>query len=181
LHIDASPNYRGATWRLHVTQVVNRIEKSIDVHAPRPRVWRALADADPFAHWFGLALDGPIEPGARREGRMVGTAVDAEVGRAQREHAGLRFEIVVERVEPERLMSFRWHPGAVDATVDYSAEPMTLVEFTLTDIPGGTRVTVTESGFDGIPIARRAAAFTGNDQGWTVMIGVLGTHLSRES
>ena len=161
-----------------MTITANRIEKHIDVQAPRSRVWRALADSREFAEWFGLELDGPIQPGAHRAGTFVGSAVDADVARAQRVHAGRRFPILIERVEPERLLSFRWHPGAVDPEKDYSAEPTTLVEFLLEDISGGTRVTVIESGFENIPLARRAEAFSGNEQGWTIMIGVLGKHVS---
>lgn len=155
----------------------DRIEKHIDVRAARSRVWRALADSREFAHWFGLELDGPIEAATRRNGAFVGSAVDPEVGRAQRAHAGRTFPIFIERVEPERLLSFRWHPGAVDPQTDYSSEPTTLVEFRLDDIAGGTRITVVESGFEGLPPARRADAFSGNEQGWTIMTGVLAKYV----
>jgi len=69
-------------------------------------------------------------------------------------------------MEPEKLFAFRWHPHAMDAGVDYSSEPTTLVAFTLEEIADGVKLTVTESGFDQIPLARRATAFSANEQGW---------------
>jgi len=76
-------------------------------------------------------------------------------------------ELRIEKVEPEHLLAFRWHPFAIEAGVDYSGEPMTLVQIALAAAPeGGTRVTVTESGFDQIPAARRAKAFEMDDTGW---------------
>ena len=163
------------------SSVTDRIEQSIDVRAPRTRVWRALADPEEFAAWFGIAVDGPFAPGARLRGTLVGTMVDPEVAQAQRTHEGVTFDLVVAQVEPERLLSFRWHPGAVDPTIDYSSEPMTLVEFVLEETPRGTRVTVIESGFDAIPLTRRARAFDGNKGGWTIMMEVLGKHLNHAS
>jgi uncharacterized protein YndB with AHSA1/START domain len=75
-------------------------------------------------------------------------------------------EVLVERMEPERLFSFRWHPAAVDPKTDYSREETTLVEFRLEEVAGGTRLTVVESGFDRIPASRREEAFRMNEGGW---------------
>ena len=85
---------------------------------------------------------------------------------SQEPYAGVSFECTIDRVEPMRLFSFRWHPFAVDPAVDYSGEPATLVEFQLEEVEGGTRLTITESGFDRIPLERRARAFAANEQGW---------------
>ena len=158
--------------------VTDRIEKKIVLRAPRRRVWRALTDINEFGRWFGVKFDAPFTPNAVQRGVLVGTAVDAEVARAQREHANIPFEITVDRIEPERLFSFRWHPFAVEPGVDYSAEPTTLIEFTLDDVAGGTLLTVNESGFDQIPLARRATAFTANDQGWSIMMRLIDKHLA---
>ena len=157
----------------------DRIEKKIALHAPRKRVWRALSDATEFGTWFGMKFDGPFAPGARLRGVITPTKVDPEVGKAQKEHEGLPFEITIEQLEPERLFSFRWHPFAVDRGVDYSAEPTTLVVFALEDAPGGVMLTITESGFDQIPQARRAKAFTSNEQGWSIMMKVIEKYLDR--
>jgi len=161
--------------------ITDRIEQSIEVQAPRSRVWQALVNPEEFAAWFGIEGDGPFAPGARLRGTLVGTTVDAEVAKAQRTHEGVTFDLVVAQIEPERRFSFRWHPNAVDQSVDYTAEPMTLVEFVLEETPKGTRVTVAESGFDGIPLTRRAQAFDGNKEGWRIMLGVLGSYVGHVS
>jgi len=159
----------------------DRIEKKILLRAPLKRVWRALADSAEFSAWFGMKFDGPFRSGARLSGEIVGTKVNAEVAKAQRTHAGLKFDITIEEVQPERLFSFRWHPFATDPKVDYSSEPTTLITFALEEVPGGVMLTVTESGFDAIPLARRAKAFTANEQGWTIMVKILDEYLTNAS
>jgi uncharacterized protein YndB with AHSA1/START domain len=159
----------------------DRIEKQVLLKAPRARVWQALTNADEFGRWFGVKFDGPFTPGAMVRGVIVGTTVDAEVAKAQKEHEGLPFEITIDRVEPERTFAFRWHPFAVERGVDYSGEPTTLIVFTLEEAPNGIMLTVTESGFDRIPLARRAKAFTANEQGWSIMVKVFEKHLAQTS
>ena len=151
----------------------DRIEKKILLRAPRNRVWRALADSAEFGTWFGMKFDGPFAAGARMRATIVPTTVDAEVAKAQKPHEGIPFEIAIERIEPERLFSFRWHPHAIERGVDYSAEPTTLVAFELEEVENGIMLTVTESGFDQIPLARRATAFTANEGGWGIMVNVI--------
>jgi uncharacterized protein YndB with AHSA1/START domain len=133
----------------------DRIEKEIVIKAPRPRVWRALTDAAEFGKWFGAVMKDAFVPGTRAQGRITHPGY---------EH--LTLELTVERMEPERIFSWRWHPYAVDPKQDYSKEPTTLVECELTDVPGGTRLKIVESGFDRIPLARRAEAFRMNSDGW---------------
>jgi len=151
----------------------DRIEKKILLRAPRARVWRALSDSTEFGTWFGMKFDGPFAPGARMQAEIVPTTVDAEVAQAQKAHAGIPFEITIEQMEPERLFSFRWHPHAIERGVDYSGEPTTLVVFELEEVADGILLTVTESGFDRIPLARRAKAFSANEGGWGMMVQVL--------
>jgi len=142
------------------TTSTDRIEKTIVLRAPRARVWRALADAPRFGAWFGVDLEGAsFAPGRRVRGKVTHPGY---------EH--LTWDVVVERMEPERLLSWRWHPYAVDPKVDYSKEPTTLVVFELEDAPEGTRLRVVESGFDQIPPARRAEAWRMNDQGWAAQM-----------
>jgi uncharacterized protein YndB with AHSA1/START domain len=155
----------------------DRIEKKIHVRAPRERVWKALIDSNQFGDWFGVTLDGPFIVGKAVRGQISGSKTNPEVAKMQREHAGKPFEIWIEKIEPEKLFSFRWHPHAIDTSVDYSSEPTTLVSFELAEQDNGILITVTESGFDQIPLARRAAAFTGNEGGWSVMIQVLGEYV----
>ena len=145
----------------------DRIEKRVVLRAPRSRVWRAITTAEEFGAWFRLNLDGEFAEGGTVRGRLTHPGY---------EHVTL--EMRVERIEPERYFSYRWHPYAIDPAVDYSAEPTTLVEFTLQDTEGGTALTIVESGFDRIPLARRAEAFRMNDQGWAGQIKNLTRYVS---
>jgi|SRR5580693_6302759 uncharacterized protein YndB with AHSA1/START domain len=156
----------------------DRIEKRVLLRAPRKRVWRALADSKEFGHWFGMKFDGPFTPGAVMRGVISPSKVNAEVAKAQKAHEGVAFDITIEKIEPERLFSFRWHPGAVEPAMDYSAEPTTLVEFVLEETAEGVLLTVRETGFDRIPLARRAKAFTANEGGWTIMVTVIEEYLA---
>jgi len=155
----------------------DRIVKQIVLRAPRSRVWRALSDSSEFGAWFGLKFEGPFVAGKSVRGVLSPTKIDEEVAEAQKPHEGTAFEIVIDRIEPERLFSLRWHPFAVDPTVDYSAEPMTLVTFELEEAGQGTKLTVTESGFDQLPLERRSKAFTANEGGWTMMVKVIAKYV----
>ena len=137
----------------------DRIEKAILLRAPRARVWRALSDPRQFSQWFGVTVDTPFTPGARIRGGVTHPGY---------EH--LKFDITIDQVVPETLVSWRWHPHPIDVTQDYSVEPTTLVVFTLEDAPGGTMLKVVESGFDAIPSARRLDAYRGNEEGWTAQM-----------
>ena len=141
------------------TVSTDRIEKRVVLRAPRTRVWRALTNADEFGAWFRVKLEGAFTEGRWIRGRL-----------AIPDYEHLTLEMLVERIDPERYFSYRWHPYAVDPAVDYSAEPTTLVEFHLKDTEGGTALTIVESGFDRIPLARRAEAFRMNDNGWAGQI-----------
>lgn len=156
----------------------DRIEKTVLLRAPRERVWHAIADARQFGSWFGVAFDGPFAAGARLTGRIVPTQADAEVAKAQAAYAGMTFELTIDRIEPMRLFSFRWHPYAVDPAIDYSKEPTTLVEFRLEEVSGGTQLHLSESGFEQIPLARRAEAFRMNDGGWTEQMKNIERHVA---
>ena len=131
------------------------IDKQIDLKAPMARVWRALTDYREFGQWFGVKLEQPFAVGQVARGHITNPGY---------EH--LILEATVVSLEPERLFSFTWHPYAIDPAVDYSAEPTTLVEFRLEKLAAGTRLRVTESGFDKIPAARRSLALRMNDGGW---------------
>lgn len=157
----------------------NRIEKTILLRAPRDRVWHAISDSKQFGTWFGVEFDGPFVAGKHVTGRIVPTKVDPEVAKAQEPYSGMAFDCSIERIEPMRLFSFRWHPYAVDPGVDYSSEPTTLVLFELEEVAGGTKLTISESGFDRIPLERRAKAFASNEQGWTAQIKLIEKYLAR--
>ena len=159
----------------------DRIEKRMILRAPRERVWRALSEAKQFGSWFGVEFEGEFAAGTRLTGRIAPTKVDPEVAKLQQPYTGFPFEFHIERIEPMSLFSFRWHPHAVDRGADYSAEPMTLVEFRLEDVAQGTLLRITESGFDRIPLERRAKAFTSNEGGWTHQLKLIEKYLDRFS
>lgn len=136
------------------SSTTDRIEKEVVIDAPRARVWRALTEVTQFNTWFGVSLGQPFAPGAEVTGRVKIHGVD------------LPLSIWIEEMRPERFFSFRWHPYAIEAGVDYSAEPTTLITFTLEEAGSGTKLTIVESGFDAIPASRRAQAFEMNTKGW---------------
>lgn len=144
----------------------NRIVKTIVLRASLDRVWQAISDSTRFGQWFGVAIDGPFTVGREAVGHIVPTMVDPDVARLQEPHRGKPWRVTIERVEPMRLFSFRWHPFAVDPGHDYSAEPMTLVTFALETVEEGVLLTITESGFDALPVARRVQAIQANEGGW---------------
>jgi uncharacterized protein YndB with AHSA1/START domain len=145
----------------------DRIERQILLRAPRGRVWRALTDSAEFGRWFGVKVEGAFAPGAHVRGAITHPGYEHVV-----------FDITIERMEPERLFSWRWHPHAVEPGVDYSAEPTTLVVFELADAPGGIMLTVVESGFDRVPLARRALAYRMNGDGWTYQMQAIEAHVA---
>jgi uncharacterized protein YndB with AHSA1/START domain len=149
------------------TATTDRIEKKLVLRAPRSRVWRAITTAEEFGTWFRVKLDGAFAEGATVRGQITHPGY---------EH--LTVEFFVDRIDPEGYFSYRWHPYPMDPTVDYSVEPTTLVEFTLEETKDGTAVTIVESGFDRIPLARRDEAWRMNDQGWAGQIKNLAKHVS---
>jgi len=153
---------------METTTSTDRIEKTVTLTAPRARVWHAIADARQFGEWFHVRLDGEFAVGATIRGHITYPGYEY-----------ITMEVVVERMEPERFFSYRWHPYAIDPKVDYSPEPMTLVEFTLEDAPGGTRLTIVESGFDRVPLARRAEAFRMNSDGWSEQMQNIERYVTR--
>jgi len=144
----------------------NRIEKHIDLNAPRSRVWKALTDYQEFGQWFGCKLEGPFVAGKTVSGKLTYPGF---------EH--LQWAVDVKKMEPERLFSFTWHPYPMDDTVDYSKETPTLVEFTLEATDSGTHLVVTESGFEKIPANRRLEAFRMNEEGWIEQLENVAKHV----
>jgi len=148
----------------------DRIEKRIELKAPVSRVWRALTDYREFGEWFRVELDGPFVAGQISRGHITYPGY---------EH--VKWEAVVQKIEPEKLFSFTWHPYGIDPKVDYSKETPTLVEFKLTKTAEGTLLEITESGFDKVPSDRRAEAFRMNDGGWTEQTRNIESYLAKAS
>lgn len=146
----------------------HRIDKRIELKAPVSRVWRALTDYREFGEWFRVHLDGPFVPGEVSRGHITYPGY---------EH--LKWEAVVQKMEPERLFSFTWHPYAIDPALDYSKETPTLVEFRLEETKNGTLLLLSESGFDKIPGDRRMEAFRRNEGGWTEQMKNIEAHVAK--
>ena len=147
----------------------DRIEKQIELKAPVSRVWRALTDHKEFGEWFGVKFESPFVVGQVARGRITYPGY---------EH--LTMEVVVQKIEPEELFSYTWHPYAIDTKVDYSKETPTLVEFRLEKTTTGTLLRVTESGFSKIPSARRDEAFRKNEGGWAQQMQNIERHVTQK-
>lgn len=153
---------------MSTTADTDRIERSIVLNAPRDRVWHALSNAEDFGKWFGANLQGQtFAAGQRARGQITISGY---------EHVW--FDVVIERIEPKDLLSYRWHPYAIDPAIDYEQESPTLVTFMLKDAPGnGTLLTVVETGFDKLPPQRRLDAFRMNGSGWTAQLNNIARHV----
>lgn len=148
----------------------DRIEKTIDIKAPVSRVWRALTDSQQFGEWFRVRIDGPFAAGKRSTGQILVPGFDH-----------IKWNAVVQKIEPERLFSYTWHPYAIDASKDYSDETPTLVEFTLEATDTGTRLKVVESGFAKIPAHRRDEAFRMNSGGWAAQMENIARYVEQKA
>jgi uncharacterized protein YndB with AHSA1/START domain len=151
----------------------DRIEKKIELKAPVSRVWQALTDYREFGEWFRAKLEGPFVVGKVSRGQMTYPGY---------EH--VRWEAVVQKMEKERLFSFKWpHPKSYEKgemPQDYSKEPTTLVEFRLEKTPTGTLLTVTESGFDKLPEDRREKRFRENQGGWEQVVKGIESYVAQK-
>jgi uncharacterized protein YndB with AHSA1/START domain len=145
----------------------DRIIQTIDLAATPSRVWKALTDHREFGQWFRVNLESPFAPGKPARGHITHPGYEHIV-----------MEVSVKKMVPEKLFSYTWHPYAIDPKVDYSKEPPTLVEFALEKIPTGTRLTVTESGFERIPAQRREEAFRMNSGGWAQQVKNIQAHVA---
>ncbi|MEO5773286.1 MAG: SRPBCC family protein [Sphingomicrobium sp.] len=135
------------------------IHETIHIPAPVERVWKAISDHKEFGQWFRVRLDQPFVAGTKSTGQITVPGFD---------HIKWNADVVA--VDPPTKLAFRWHPYAIDPETDYSTEPTTLVEFTLSERDGGTEVQVVESGFGTLPEHRRDEAFRMNSQGWAAQM-----------
>ena len=143
------------------------IQKQTLIHAPRARVWHALTNPAQFAQWFGAEFTGSFQPGVRLEMVSTGQCSSGDGSSDQ------PFFILVDRLEPEHFFSWSWSPGSA-----LPGQEITRVEFRLEEVDGGTLVSVTESGFDQISLARRAKAFEENSSGWQHQLHSLAQHVN---
>ena len=147
---------------------LSQIERNITINSPVERVFRALTNAEELSAWFQVRIEGTLAAGS-----------DVWMTSVHPDHAGQRFRVRIATVEPPRRLVWQWHPGEVDPEVDYSREPMTTVTFTLEPSNGGTRLTVSETGFDEITLARRGKVYQDNSQGWAEVLVWLQRHVQQ--
>ena len=129
---------------------VNRIEREMTFEVPREDVWAAITEPEQLGRWFGSSAELDLRPGG--EGFFHWDDLDVTT------------KVTVEAVVPPERFSYRWEPGGAS-----EGGPTTLVEFTLEEIPGGTRLRLVESGFSGFPPESRQ----GNEFGWDSELGDL--------
>ncbi len=146
--------------------MADRIVKTVELKASVSRVWQALVDHHEFGQWFRVRLDGPFKTGAVSTGKMTFPGYEHYPWRA-----------VVERLEHERLLSFRWHDFDEKSGLDVADQPTTLVEFHLEALTGGTRLTIIESGFEAISDPRRLEVLRGNTEGWNIQANHIAAHV----
>jgi uncharacterized protein YndB with AHSA1/START domain len=156
----------------------DKIKKTATLKAPLAKVWNAISDSRALGTWFGMTIDGPFIEGKTVLGAIAKTQVDDEIAKYQEPHVGMPCELRIERIVPLKLFAFRWHPGT-DTDKGPNA-PMTLVTFELEEVPGGTRLTITESGFDALPLEQRAKAFNQNEGGWEAQLSLIAKYLARK-
>lgn len=157
----------------------DEIRKTTTLKAPLAKVWRAISDSAAFGAWFGMTIEGPFVEGQTVMGAIAMTQVDEEIAKHQAPYVGVPCELRIERIVPLRLLSFRWHPGAAPEVGPDA--PTTLVTFEIEEAPGGTRLTITESGFEALPLERRAKVFAQNEGGWDAQLALVAKYLAREA
>lgn len=153
----------------------DRIVKKVVLKASQDRVWSAIADSQQFGQWFGVRFEGPFVAGQLVKGKITATQVDPEVAKKQAPCEGMACDVHVEQLVPQRQLSFRWHPGT--EPVAGSGSPTTLVVFELEPVEGGTQLTITESGFEQIPLEKRAKVFAENEGGWEIQCTLISKYL----
>jgi uncharacterized protein YndB with AHSA1/START domain len=158
--------------------MTDKIVKKTTLKAPLAKVWQAISDSAAFGKWFGMTIEGPFVEGRTVTGAIAKTQVDDDIAKQQAPYVGMRCDLMIERVVPLELLAFRWHPGAEPDTGPNA--PTTLVTFELQDVAEGTRLTITETGFDALPLERRAKAFADNEGGWEAQLSLIAKYLMRQ-
>ena len=135
----------------------DRVEKVVVLAAPVARVWRAITDHVEFGKWFRVRLDSPFEVGATTTGRMTYPG-----------HEDVKWESLTEQLDHERMFAFSWSPSAIDPDTEYERGAKIRVEFRLEPVEGGSRLTITESGFQQFPETKRLEVLRSNTEGWNI-------------
>ena len=133
------------------------IRRSVVVAADREKVWRAITQPEQFSKWFGAPVQ--FERLAAGETMTFFEGGESEPG-------------TIAIVEPPERFAFHWTPEP-----GYPVE--TLVTFHLESVTEGTRITVTEAGFEGLPEAVRQSRFDLNSKGWGIQMNNIAEYLEK--
>lgn len=142
--------------------MTDAIIKTVDIAAPIAKVWDALTDYRKFGQWFMVALDQPFAVGKTSTGHMTYPGYEQ-----------YRWEARVVAIEPMTRFAYEWPATGGDKNLMESGIAVpewTLCEFLLEPTSDGTRLTVTESGFDKVPEPRRTNVMRSNDGGWAEQV-----------
>lgn len=126
------------------------IEKSIWIAAPRERVWQAVSDPAQIAEWFGAVTNFTKK----------GDTISARIGDMEVEVAR------VEVMDPPRQLTTR-----------NLQAPARTTTYTLTEENGGTRFTVTETGFEALTPGERNTQLDQNGEGWEMALQNLNAYI----
>lgn len=142
---DAHSRYAGTSrnHRLHINERSQRgadsVEREILIEASPEVVWGVITEPEQISRWFSDDADVAARVGAN------GTLTWRPGGRGGDKEFDAVVPIRVVDAEPFRYFSFRWnHPRGVEPDGTNSA----LIEFSLVEEAGGTRLRVLESGID---------------------------------
>jgi uncharacterized protein YndB with AHSA1/START domain len=139
------------------------VRRTVTIAAPPEKVWAAITEPRHLVRWFGQRAELPeLAVGARG---IVGFDGYGD------------FPLRIEELDPPHAIAYRWSNDDTTAPADLAAADevvfarSTVFRFTLEPIPGGTSLTVVETGFDAL--TDPAAAMASNRSGWTSEIDEL--------
>lgn len=144
--------------------IPNQVERETLIEAPVEVVWGVVTEPAQISRWFSDAAQLDLRPGG--EGVL-----------SWENHGSVRLR--VERVERPHLFSFRWaYPEGAEPREDNSM----LVEFTLTDEGGRTRLRVVESGLATVdwPEEEKLRYLDSHTRGWERHLGGLSEYMTRQ-
>lgn len=141
----------------------DQIQRTIDLPVDMSRAWRAISTPEGIANWFSDHVSFEAKVGAE----IVFDWDDY----------GINYG-AVEAIDPPNRFSFRWLSGDAGLNIPIDVNNSTLVVMELTEIPNGTRLTVTESGFSNLPANMRKAEYHKNESGWDYELKDLVNYLS---
>ena len=140
--------------------IPNTITRTLELAHPQTKVWAALTTLDGLTGWFGSSAEGEVKPGK-------------DVVMRWAEHDGHTAVLAVKVVDPMSVFAYTW---AVNGAPEGDPR-QTYVEFSLEPTGGGTRLTVTESGFAQLPDAWLASSYEGNTEGWRTQLAKMPAYL----